>query len=344
MSVQKLMPTEIMLAPMEGVVNARFRKIYAHIGGIDRFVTEFIRVTQNLLTKQNVLAHYPEIEQHGMTDNATPTYCQLLGDDADYLAENAAKLIEWGAYAIDLNFGCPAKTVNNHGGGARLLTCPEKIYQITQSVRKAIPPDKILTAKMRLGYKDKSQCIENAQAIAEAGATEIIVHARTKTEGYRPPAHWHYLKTIQQAINIDVVANGEMWTVNDIDRCMTMSQCTKIMLGRGLIANPALALQAKAIQHQTISFNHILFLLLYFLHLLDEDCPKKYQCNLLKQWLVYLKEHFGEAHLFFNETKRITDPKKFKTNIIQKINAKKTSHYAKIEVGKLDLTPLLKTL
>ncbi|MGZ3722706.1 MAG: tRNA-dihydrouridine synthase, partial [Bdellovibrionales bacterium] len=106
---------------MEGVLDWTLRELLSSIGGVDRMVTEFVRVTDLLLPEHVFYRYCPELKQGGRTLAGTPVLVQLLGGQTGPLAENAARAVELGAPGIDLNFGCPAKTVNRHDGGATLL-------------------------------------------------------------------------------------------------------------------------------------------------------------------------------------------------------------------------------
>lgn len=150
----------IALAPMEGLMDGHFRELLTAVGGIDHCVTEFIRITKQVYPQRVFKRFSPELayrgEQCGKTRAGTPVHVQLLGSDPQLMAENAAKVAAMGAPAIDLNFGCPAKTVNKSQGGAVLLQWPQLIHDITAAVRQAVPSHIPVSAKMRLGFKDKS--------------------------------------------------------------------------------------------------------------------------------------------------------------------------------------------
>ena len=170
----------LVLAPMEGVVDPVIRRIYSDIGGYNLCVTEFIRVTGNLLSPKTFYKYCPELKNDGKTKAGTPVFVQLLGSDPVSLSENALLAKDLGAPGIDLNFGCPAKTVNRHDGGASLLKDPNRIYKILTELRKHLPKDYPLTAKVRLGFEDKSLHKEIAKAVEDGGADWIAIHARTK--------------------------------------------------------------------------------------------------------------------------------------------------------------------
>jgi len=234
----------VVLAPMEGLADAPMRDVLTRIGGIDWCVSEFIRVTEGLLNVATIRRSVPESEHGWCTRAGVPVRPQLLGSDVRWMGENAALLASMGAPAIDLNFGCPAKTVNRHRGGAALLTEPELLREIVASVRAATPLHiPAVTAKMRLGLTDTSQTLECAQALADGGASEITVHARTKVEGYKPPAHWEWLASIREAVEVPVIANGEVWSTEDYRRIREVSGCNAVMIGRGLVRCPDLGLR-----------------------------------------------------------------------------------------------------
>ncbi len=297
----------IFLAPMEGVVDHHLRKIYAEIGGVDICVTEFIRVTQTRLPEKVFKRSCPEL----LNPIRIPVRIQLLGSDPELLACSARKAALLGASAIDLNFGCPAKTVNRNRGGACLLDEPDLLYNIVKAVRKAVPDTCKVTAKIRLGYNDRSRYLENALVLEEAGANELFVHARSKVDGYKPPAYWPCIGEIQQALSIPVIANGEIWTLEHFRQCKQESGCSDFMLGRGLLARPDLALAIKAEAsgeaHEIMVWEHVQDLL-YRFHLETlPHYPIKFCGNRLKQWLMYLKRQYPEAAVLFDKVKRLKD-------------------------------------
>jgi tRNA-dihydrouridine synthase C len=210
-------PRLILLAPMEGLLDHSLRDAITLVGGVDRCVSEFIRITDQLLPTRVFTRVVPELLTHGRTACGTPVRPQLLGGDPACMADNAARLAQLQPCGVDLNFGCPAPTVNRHRGGAVLLDEPELVHAIVAAVRRAVPAHVAVSAKMRLGNQCEAHMLDCAHAIASAGACELVVHARTKLHGYRPPAYWERIADIRTAlasnVSIDVVANGEVWTV-----------------------------------------------------------------------------------------------------------------------------------
>ena len=111
----------IYLAPMEGTLDSAMRAVLCPVGGYNMAFTEFVRITNHLLSDEVFFRYCPELKCNVHTADGTPVAIQLLGDNPTIMAENAFKAVELGATHIDVNFGCPSKTVNNSGGGAELL-------------------------------------------------------------------------------------------------------------------------------------------------------------------------------------------------------------------------------
>ena len=312
----------LFLAPMEGVIDHHFRTLYSEIGGMDVCVSEFIRVNDLPTPAKALLRDCPELAfadaaqgQRSKTTGGVPLRIQLLGSNPETLAITAQTAAGMGASAIDLNFGCPAKTVNNSKGGSVLLKQPNLVNQIVAAVRSAVPQDIPVTAKIRLGFEDRSLYLDNALAIAAAGADELCVHARSRADGYNPPAYWTYIARIVEHVDIPVIANGEIWSVQDWARCKEESQCNDFMMGRGLIACPDLALQIKACAagetYQPLQWPQVLTLLERFYQATRDAYPKRFLGNRLKQWLFYLQMHYPEAQAFFHAIKRFRQPHEF---------------------------------
>lgn len=297
----------LLLAPMEGLLDCILRDVLTRVGGIDRCVSEFIRVTGTLLPERLFTRIVPELLHGGRTPAGVPVRAQLLGSDPICMAENAARLAGLGPAGIDLNFGCPAKAVNRHRGGAVLLDEPELIAQIVSAVRRAVPAHVPVSAKMRLGYNDDARAGDCARAIADSGASELVVHARTKADGYRPPAYWDRIRALREAVRIPVVANGEIWTVDHARRCREASGCDALMLGRGMVANPGLALAIASPGADEVTWDDVLPMLDAFWRLVCERLEPRHRAGRLKQWLHYLRRHYPEAESAYMTLRTLTD-------------------------------------
>ena len=310
---------KILLAPMEGLLDHSLRDTLTRVGGIDLCVSEFIRVTDAALPKRAFYRVVPELLNHSQTFAGVPVRTQLLGSDPHVLAENAARLAKLNPAGIDLNFGCPAKTVNRHRGGAVLLDEPELIGKIVSAVRRAVPAYVPVSAKMRLGFNDDLRAEDCAQAIEAAGADQLVVHARTKAHGYRPPAYWDRIADLRQCVKLPMVANGEIRTVADAIRCREVTGCDDIMIGRGMVNNPGLALEIKfhdaqaqglslAGMPQKFSWSQLWPLLSVFWQRMSLHVAPRHRAGRLKQWLNYLRRHYPEAQQAFDALRRVHDP------------------------------------
>ncbi len=237
--------SRLILAPMEGLADFVLRDVLTRIGGFDGAVSEFVRVSGSVLPRRTYERLCPEVQNGCRTAAGTPMVIQLLGSEPELMGLNAAQAATLSPYGVDLNFGCPAKTVNRSGGGAMLLADPFLLNRIVCAVRAAVPAAVPVSAKMRLGISDTSRAIDCAQALADGGIASLVVHARTKDDGYRPPAHWEWIARIAEAVAVPVVANGEVWTVEDWQRCRAVSTCADVMIGRGAVADPFLARRIK---------------------------------------------------------------------------------------------------
>ncbi|WP_415776494.1 tRNA dihydrouridine synthase [Sneathiella sp. HT1-7] len=306
---------------MEGVVDVYMRDILTRIGGFDLCVSEFVRVSQHLYPASVFYTLCPELKQGGKTVAGVPVHVQIMGGEAHVMAENAAFAAELGAPGVDINFGCPAKTVNRHDAGATLLQWPERLHEIVSAVRRAVPENIPVSAKMRLGFSEKTLAMENAVAIAEAGACKLTIHARTKMEGYRPPAHWEYLRPIAERLDIPVVANGEVWTPEDYALCREASGCADVMIGRGVIARPSLgreiaASRSSSVMGNAFNWSQILGILAEYHDLIEGMANPPRQAGRLKQWIKLLARSYGEAGVLFTRIRRLEDPQDILAEVI----------------------------
>src|SRR5574343_545710 len=238
----------ILLAPMEGMLDHSLRDVLTQVGGIDRCVSEFIRVTGQLLPDRVFLRICPELARGGRTAAGVPVRPQLLGSDPACLADNAR-----------LAVAC-------------------------------------------------------AQALAEGGADELVVHARTRAQGYRPPAFWDRIADIRAAVRPPVVANGEIWNVDDARRCRAESGCDAIMLGRGMVADPSLARRLQSADPDTapmLADADLGRLLHRYWGNVATHVEPRHRAGRLKQWLNLLRRRYPVAEPAFQQRRADNDPRRF---------------------------------
>lgn len=295
--------SRILLAPMEGLADYLLRGVLTGIGGYDWGICEFVRVSNSLLPVKTYERICPELRHGSRTMAGTPMRVQLLGSDPGMMAENARRLAALKPAGIDLNFGCPAPTVNRHRGGAALLGEPELLHAIAAAVRAVVPADIPFTAKMRLGIDDTSRAIDNAQALAAAGIDELIVHGRTKADGYRPPARWEWIDRVRAAVAVPLIANGEVWTAEDFRDCQAATGCADIMIGRGAIADPLLARRVRG--EAVGGWAEVMpGVAAYWLGVRRKVIPE-HAGGRLKQWLAMLRRNYAEAGVLYQQLRPV---------------------------------------
>jgi len=310
----KLANQSVVLAPMEGVINASMREFLTAMGGYARCVTEFVRVTDVLLPERVFYRLCPELKSGGVTASGVPVFVQLLGSHPAAIAENAGRAESLGALGVDLNFGCPAKTVNNSMGGSILLREPEVVGAIVSAVRQALSDSTPLTVKIRLGYDNAEQLPEIVDSVRSAGANELAIHARTKFDGYKPPAFWQEVKpvmscAVHESHRVPTRINGEIWTVADAQAACAASGCSTVMLGRGALAAPDLAsrIAANDIDAPAMPWGKLQPFIAKQFERYDAQNPR-YVGNRTKQWLAYLKRTYPEATELFSRIRTLHDP------------------------------------
>lgn len=305
----KLEALRIVLAPMEGLTDFTMRHVLTQLSPYDWCVTEFLRITDRLMPNSVFYKHCPELLNQGRTSNGTPVHFQLLGSDPHMLALNARRAVELGALAIDLNFGCPAKTVNRHGGGATLLASSQALYDIVRSVREQVPQDVPVSAKMRLGIDSTAELMDNALAIHEAGADWLTIHARTKSQGYRPPVDWEAIGRV--CVNFPawrIIANGDISSQGSLEQCREITGCTDFMVGRAAVCEPDLVARLKMPAQKPLPWADIHHWQLHFLQ--EMAGTESGLVGRYKQWLAMTTSTYPEAALQFQRVKtqkRIAD-------------------------------------
>lgn len=293
----------LVLAPMDGITDAPMRAFQGATGAFSYGVTEFIRVSIQALPAKVFRRHVPELQFGGSTPTGMPVQVQLLGGNPELMARSALTAVKAGATAIDINFGCPAPTVNRNDGGASLLRFPCRIRDVVRAVRTAVPPEVPVSAKLRLGWDSVDPVHENAAMAAEGGANWLTIHARTRVQGYNPPVFWEPIRQVRERLGIPVVANGDIWTVEDLDQCIAETGCRHFMLGRSALADPQFPARAahrlgirEAPLEVTTDWPDLLASLVEWTSFYEGEVPK-WMVKRLKQWLNLAYKH-GEFESF----------------------------------------------
>ncbi len=228
------------LAPMAGVTDFAFRSICREMGAA-LTTTEMVSAKALVYKdeKTRALLYIPEPEH--------PCAAQIFGHEPDVMAEAAGLALEIsGADILDINMGCPVGKVVKSGDGSALMKTPELAGSIIESVCRAV--GRPVTVKFRKGWDGGSvNAVEFAKVCEQAGAAAIAVHGRTRVQMYSGRADWDVIREVKKAVNIPVIANGDIFTGQDAEHILRYTGCDLAMAGRGTFGNPWLFKQANAV-------------------------------------------------------------------------------------------------
>lgn len=310
----------VLLAPMEGVLDPLVRSLLTAVNDYDLCISEFVRVVDTLLPAKTFYRLCPELKYQSRTLSGTLVRVQILGQHPQWLAENAYRAIELGSWGVDLNCGCPSKTVNGHGGGASLLKQPDLIYQAAKAMREAVPKELPVSVKVRLGWDSISFAHEIADAVQQAGATELTIHGRTKEDGYKAERiNWQAIGEIRHRLSIPVIANGEIWDYDSAQRCLEVTGCDAVMIGRGALNTPNLS---RVIKYNEIKmpWEQVESLLLKYTELEKLGDTGHYHAARIKQWLGYLRKEYQEADELFSQVRALKNAEQIAAVIMRVVN------------------------
>ena len=220
---------DAILAPMDGYSDWPFRSLCRALGSAMSY-TEFVQVEKVLSkSKQPAKKFYFEAVER-------PVTFQLYGDDPDLILKAALKVQELSPDIIDINMGCPAKSVAQRGAGVGMMRSPLKIARTFKKLTAALRVP--VTGKIRLGWDDFKSYKLIARVVEENGGSLIAIHARTKEQNYGGHADWDAIAEVKSLVKIPVIGNGDVRKVEDIARMKQYTGVDAVMIGRGAIANP----------------------------------------------------------------------------------------------------------
>ena len=281
----------LILAPMDGLSDTVFRRITRQLGSAYS-VSEFINTLDFMYSKvyQRKRLFFHEDER--------PFVAQILDNDPVRMAENAAYIQErFKPDMIDVNLGCPARTVSGRGAGCALMKSPELVKQIFEQVCKAVTVP--VTAKIRLGWDDNSMnYMEIASIVVERGAKAVAMHARTKKMAFGKTVRWEHIATLKKAMPVPVIGNGEVRSVADAKRMFEETGCDAVMIGRAAKANPWIFSWR---DREQVAVEEVFYLARYQLRQMLEVNPE----NAIMPFRKYLKAYLEPYNLPRDEMKTL---------------------------------------
>ncbi|HSG44829.1 MAG TPA: tRNA-dihydrouridine synthase family protein [Anaerolineales bacterium] len=220
---------DTILAPMDGYSDWPFRSLCRELGSAMSY-TEFVKV-EKILSRSKEPAKRLYFE-----DAERPITFQIYGSDPDLILKAALKIRPLEPDVIDLNMGCPAKSIADRGAGVGMMLTPVKVAETFKKLTAALKVP--VTGKIRLGWDDNKNYLEIARIVEGEGGSLIAIHGRTKEQRYNGHADWDAIAEVKKAVSIPVIGSGDVRTVADIQRMKQHTNCDAVMIGRGAIANP----------------------------------------------------------------------------------------------------------
>jgi tRNA-dihydrouridine synthase B len=287
----KLYPP-LLLAPMAGLTHSALRQIFIGFGGVGLLSTE-------MLSAKRLPTENPGISPCLIrTVLEKPLSYQLLISTDREVIPAIDALHKFQAHVIDLNMGCPARSVGNFGAGFALMEKSENARRIVTAVRKntTLP----LTAKIRLGVELDEKALKTfCTMLEDEGIDMISVHARLKKESFARRPRWEWIAKIKEWLRIPVIANGGIFTVQDAKDCLHVCGADGLMLGRGAVIKPWLFAEIARDVYDCDIEKPVVFLpevYKKFMDLINELFVRERRLGRLKEFTHYFARNYKFGH------------------------------------------------
>ena len=224
--------SRVLQSPLSGVTDLVFRRLVRRFAPESMLYTEMVHASQ--------VCHVEELPKLMDIDpQERPISIQLFDCRPEFLAEAARRAVQEGADTVDINMGCPVNKITKKGGGSSLLRDPKTAEAIVKAVIEAVSVP--VTVKTRIGWDDDEiTVLDFARRMQDAGAQMITVHARTRAQGYTGPARWEWIARVKDMLDIPVIANGDINSVESAVRCLAQTGADGVMCSRGTLGYPFL--------------------------------------------------------------------------------------------------------
>jgi len=286
----------IFLAPMAGVTDLPFRTICKRMGASIVY-TEF--VSSDGIIRENLKT----LNMMKFNDYERPIGIQIFGNDPDVVSKSAKYIYDnFKPDIIDINFGCPVPKITKRGAGSAALKDLEIMKELASKVVDIVPNVPV-TVKMRSGWDSNNIIIGEAGPILEnAGIKAITLHARTSKQLYKGDANWNLIKNLKSTVNIPIIGNGDVTSVEKYNEIKSLTNCDAVMIGRGSLGNPWIF--RDIINHienrpsESVSVENIVETCLEHVDLLEQHKPGVACVNLSKKHINYYLKNFNNSSLY----------------------------------------------
>ena len=228
--VSRVIKSNVIQSPLAGVTDKIFRKFVRRWAPDSLLFTEMINATSLKLG-------YGVEKINQISKEEGPVGIQLFDNRPNSIADAAKESESSGAFIIDINMGCPVKKIAKKGGGSALLKDPSLAVELVKRISGAVKIP--VSVKTRIGWSDKDQNIkEFLLRLQDAGASMFTIHGRTREQGFNGKADWQFIRKLKEEIEIPLIANGDIFNVNDAIECLEITKADGIMIGRGILGSP----------------------------------------------------------------------------------------------------------
>lgn len=279
------------MAPLADVTDAAYRRIISKYGKPDIMYTEFVSADGLFLGGKDAL-----MKNLDFTDKERPIVAQFFTSKPEMMKKAAELAVKLGFDGIDINMGCPDKSVEKQGAGASLMRSPELAAKLIKSAKDGAG-DLPVSVKTRVGY-NKDELDRWLPALLKAKPAVIIIHARTRKQMSKVPADWNYVKKaieIRDKMKSDtlICGNGDVAGIKDARKKAKESGADGVMLGRAIFGNPWLFDENK----KEINIEEKLKVMIEHTKLFEKITPHKNFSIMKKHYKAYVKGWNGAKEL-----------------------------------------------